>query len=135
MPNNVTNTLVIAVYEGDYEERLREILAEIKGECECIDFETIVPESGACKASYDWDPTSGTKQDLTWYDEHVERWGTKWNAYGQSMEDPSYGEVTITFDTAWTAPFPIIAALREKYPDASFYGSWVEEGHQSAGVF
>lgn len=132
MPNHVTNTLVIY---ADDEEVLDTILEEIKGENEFIDFATIIPESPECIASIKWAPGDKTPQDLTWYDEHCQKWGTKWNAYAQSSEGPCYGEVTIIFDTAWAPPFPIIDALRKKYKNASFYGSWLEEGHQSAGVF
>ena len=136
MPNHVTNVLEIST-DGD-EELITRILEEIKGEREHIDFATIVPEPDNLFTG-----NLGSKEREqcavegrpNWYDWNIENWGTKWNAYCQSHEDLGYGVHQITFDTAWTAPFPVIAALREKYPEAYFAGHWVEEGHQSAGVF
>lgn len=52
-----------------------------------------------------------------WYDWSVKNWGTKWNAC-YSIIDAD--ENIITFQTAWSAPFPIIDKLLEKLPDISF---------------
>ena len=54
---------------------------------------------------------------LTWYDWAIKNWGTKWNSYN------SYGPyweaentLVFTFDTAWTAPLPVIVALSYQHP-------------------
>lgn len=135
MPNHVTNQLVIYA-EGEGETQ--RILDAIKGELEVIDFAKIVPEPDNL-----FKDNLGSEQRAdcvkkgipTWYDWNISNWGTKWNAYCQSIQDDGYGVFTLQFDTAWSAPLPVIAALREMFPDAEIYGSWLEEGHQSAGVF
>ena len=134
MPNHVTNRIRI---QSD-KLGLEDFKKLISGENGAIDFETIVPESDACKASYDWDPQSGTKQDMTWYSEHCERWGTKWNAYDIHVENEWDGgdvcEMEIHFDTAWAPPFPIINALRD-IEGVNVWGHYVEEFAESAEVF
>lgn len=136
MPNYVTN--IIELYSDDEEGLVERVLEEIKGEEAFIDFATIIPQ-----------PDNLFKDDLgdkdrkrcaeegipNWYDWNVENWGTKWNAYDQSYEDLGYGCHQLKFVTAWTPPKPVIRALRKKYPGLGIAGHWVEEGHQSAGVF
>ena len=54
---------------------------------------------------------------LTWYDWAVENWGTKWNSYntyGPYWESDNV--MVYTFDTAWTAPLPVIVALSYQHP-------------------
>jgi len=134
MPNHVTNQVVIYIEDKD---ELKRILTEIKGEHEVIDFATIIPTPD--HPAYNTDGlTAEARQaepEFNWYDWNVKNWGTKWNAYSQSIEGPEDDQVTLTFDTAWAPPLPVIAALKEKYPGAHIGGSWLEEGHQSAGVF
>lgn len=59
----------------------------------------------------------------TWYDWRVEHWGTKWNSYENTQIDPD----TITFETAWSAPEPVIAQLAKMYPDAEIEHWWADE--------
>lgn len=58
-----------------------------------------------------------------WYDWAIKNWGTKWNAY----EFEKVNEDTITFETAWSAPHPILNAISEKYPKITFSHSWADE--------
>jgi hypothetical protein len=58
----------------------------------------------------------------SWYDFGCERWGTKWNAY--SIEAVEGG---IKFETAWSAPHPVIAKLAERFPDEKIEHSWADE--------
>ena len=54
---------------------------------------------------------------LTWYDWAIDNWGTKWNSYanhGPYWESPN--SLVYTFDTAWTAPLPIIVTLSYQNP-------------------
>jgi hypothetical protein len=62
-----------------------------------------------------------------WYSWAIDKWGTKWNAYTQKMNDDG----SITFQTAWSNPYPVIQALSEKYPDARFHLKFADEdlGH------
>jgi len=139
MPNHVTNQLVIySDEEGEVQRILEEIKTVTDEEYRPLDFEKIIPHPDNLftgNLGLNEREQCAREGRPNWYDWQIENWGTKWNAYDISVEDDGYGQVTITFDTAWTAPLPIIDALREKYPNAHFYGSWLEEGHQSAGVF
>ena len=51
----------------------------------------------------------------TWYDWRVrgDTWNTKWNSYSPFYD----GGKEITFQTAWSAPHPIIEKLSSMYPD------------------
>lgn len=59
-----------------------------------------------------------------WYDWRCQNWGTKWNACedGWNLENGM-----LVFQTAWSAPFPIIEAIAGKYPDLKFIHRWADE--------
>ena len=59
----------------------------------------------------------------TWYDWCIEHWGTKWNAYENQQPDAD----TIVFETAWSAPEPVIAQLAKMYPEAEIEHWWADE--------
>lgn len=59
----------------------------------------------------------------TWYDWCIEHWGTKWNSYENKRVDQDI----ITFETAWSAPEPIIAHLANMYPDTEIEHWWADE--------
>ena len=78
-----------------------------------LDFQKIVP----C-------PTNPFS-DLNWC---VDNWGTKWNV----DKDPDLNfnkDDTICFDTAWSPPIPVIAALAAKFPDVKFTLRYFEGGN------
>lgn len=58
-----------------------------------------------------------------WYGWSNANWGTKWNAY--STDDR--GEDMISFETAWSTPYPVLVALSAKYPDATFHVRFADE--------
>jgi hypothetical protein len=62
-----------------------------------------------------------------WYGWSTSNWGTKWNAY--STNDTDVDE--ISFETAWSNPYPVIVALSVKYPEAVFHMRFADEdfGH------
>ena len=60
----------------------------------------------------------------TWFDWCRRNWGTKWNACNAEW---SLDDGMLVFQTAWSAPFPIIEALAEKYPDLDFTHRWADE--------
>jgi len=58
----------------------------------------------------------------TWHEWSCDRWGTKWNAY------ECYGDLgALYFQTAWSAPHPIINKLSETFPDLEFIHEWADE--------
>lgn len=63
----------------------------------------------------------------TWYDWSINNWGTKWNAYGYDENSDYSGNENLWFQTAWSAPHPIIEKLAEMYPDIVFEHEWADE--------
>lgn len=57
-----------------------------------------------------------------WYDFNCTNWGTKWNAY-----DIVAIECGIQFDTAWSAPHPVIKKLAEMFPNEKIEHLWADE--------
>lgn len=60
----------------------------------------------------------------TWYEWSIKNWGTKWNLDKGSVFD---GEDTLSFDTAWSNPAPIMATLSSKFPSVEFFHKWADE--------
>ena len=62
----------------------------------------------------------------TWYDWRTrgDTWNTKWNSYNAYDYD---GGNEICFQTAWSAPHPIIEKLSAKYPEVTIKHRWANE--------
>lgn len=58
----------------------------------------------------------------TWYEWSIEHWGTKWSAYGFKEI-----EGAVQFDTAWSAPRPVIQKLVERFPNEKIIHRWADE--------
>ena len=58
----------------------------------------------------------------TWYEWSIRHWGTKWNSYTNSLNSN-----TLSFETAWSAPHPVIQKLSEMFSDVSFSHGWADE--------
>lgn len=61
-----------------------------------------------------------------WHDFSINKWGTKWNAYGQN-DDPKCLVTGITFETAWSTPKNIYLALSAIFPEATFEIQYADE--------
>ncbi len=59
-----------------------------------------------------------------WYSWCIDNWGTKWNA--MDVEIYTYAN-EIRFQTAWSAPEPVIAKLAELFPDITIHFLWSDE--------
>ena len=73
----------------------------------------------------------------TWYEWSINNWGTKWNAYDcVEFIDISEDHNEICFNTAWSAPHPILAALARMYPEIEIEHEWADEdfGHNLGSV-
>ena len=59
-----------------------------------------------------------------WYDWQVNNWGTKWNP-----SEVYWGETNdfVSFNTAWSTPFPILLKLSKKFPKAKFIIEYADE--------
>ena len=60
-----------------------------------------------------------------WYSWCCKFWGTKWNSYDSCPVDPD--DTSISFNTAWAAPHPVIEKLAEMYPDVIITHKWADE--------
>jgi hypothetical protein len=58
-----------------------------------------------------------------WYEQRIEKWGTKWIGY-----DVSTGGSAIDFYTAWSPPIPILKKLAELHKDHIFVLEYYEPG-------
>ena len=64
----------------------------------------------------------------TWYEWCVRNWGTKWNAYGYEGDKIDYHDGDMLyFQTAWSAPHPILERLTEMFPGVEMEHEWADE--------
>lgn len=135
MPNNITNR-VIAKGQSD---TLRKLIARVGGEDESgketefcfnkIIVPTYDPDSDGCAHAHPWQRSKYTEEDLKcWYAWNRAFWGTKWGAYNHhAVQRPHENQAVFVFDTAWTAPHPVIEALSLLFPSVKFIHEWVDE--------
>jgi hypothetical protein len=131
MPNHVTNRIE---FYGE-QRNIDKVLDLIKGEEECIDFNTIVP-----MPSNVFQGNLGPKERAmyganNWYDWSIANWGTKWNAYSSMLDKESN---TMEFDSAWSCPLLVLDALAKLCYEhgVSFTGKWADEDTGvNTGVF
>jgi hypothetical protein len=57
-----------------------------------------------------------------WYDWAVKNWGTKWNS-----SDGIYENGTLSFQTAWSLPEPVLVKLSEMFPDVTIGVVYADE--------
>jgi hypothetical protein len=66
-----------------------------------------------------------------WYDWSCAHWGTKWNAYSVKRVSPTI----VRFQTAGSAPLPVLYALSLRFPLALLTLRWADEDYGcNAGV-
>lgn len=130
MPNWIKNRVV---FDGTKED-VAKIFAFIAGENAAIDFNSIIPSpigidktvSGRCKEvdekQWMWLLRYGY---ASWYEWRCDKWGTKWNACEINTEGAS--DDFIEFETAWSAPHPVIERLAECFPDVKICHFWADE--------
>ena len=148
MPNHVTNVLILdsAIVPEIVVPPTKEELAEWRAEVEetqarrwargitgpydpdppapRFDFRVLIPqpagiERGDCSGRH----AEGVVCWLTW---NTENWGTKWNAYGTTVEPEGYLS-RVKFETAWSHPFPVIVALSKRFPDMPIRAMYADE--------
>ncbi|NBT59112.1 hypothetical protein EBT16_10050 [bacterium] len=61
-----------------------------------------------------------------WYDWACDKWGTKWNSYRGVW----YADHLVRFETAWTSPRPVFAALSKLFPNVTIDVLWTDEGEE-----
>ena len=122
MPNHETNHVVVVGTEEKVKALREAVIKATEGGDEEFDFEAIVPsppnkETGGCSG----DHAPGV---VCWYQWNIENWGTKWGAYefdheGMTLKvadiEAGLHLLYLTFQTAWSAPTPVFAAMEEKF--------------------
>ena len=124
MPNHVTNKIVFDAIEAD------RIFAKCCPDLK-FDFRTLIPEP---VQMYRGNTSQDDEQDFkcNWRSWHIENWGTKWNAYDCYCKIEN-GKAIIVFDTAWSVPYPVIAAFANTFI-IPFEHSYFDEGHDFWGI-
>jgi len=70
----------------------------------------------------------------TWYDWAIKNWGTKWDVEDFDLAYIDGNEyISFDFQTAWSPPIAVIAALAEKFPAVNITFEYAEEGCDFAG--
>jgi hypothetical protein len=124
MPNHIANRVTFSA------DKAEEVFAVVcpKGR---FDFEALVPSPpnvyhGSTSAEDDKD------FPVNWHSWNTENWGTKWNAYEckHGIED---GVAFINFQTAWSPPYPVMAAFCNRF-NIPFEHRYFDEGENFWGI-
>ena len=135
MPNHETNHVVVI----GTEEQIKTLLeATVKPSPSTenghfFDFDGIVPsppnkETGGCSGKH----APGV---VCWYAWNIDNWGTKWGAYDFDHEGMTLKVADLeaglhllyfTFQTAWSAPTPVFAAMEEEKFGVEVH-AWTED--------
>jgi hypothetical protein len=111
MPNHCCNKLLLS--EGSLQIIIDNYIKENEHGENFFDFESIIPV--------------GEVPD--WYEQRINKWGTKWNGY-----DMYICEDFIEFYTAWSAPVGIIKKLAELHKDIVLRLEYNEPGISFRGI-
>ena len=128
MPNHVTNIVRVS---GD-PEKVKAMFEDIKDDkigLGSIDFNKVIPmPEHIFRGNLGMAEREKYGKD-NWYDWSIAHWGTKWNSYGYdgAYTPQDFDGEHIEFQTAWSRPESVIAALAAKYPDLSFEHKWADE--------
>jgi hypothetical protein len=124
MPNHVTNKITF-----DQEHAIR-VFGEV---CygDYFDFERLIP-SPPQKYAGDLGRDDDEDFKCNWSTWNCANWGTKWNAYDCSM-GVNDGRAWIQFDTAWSVPYPVLAAFNNRF-QIPFEHRYYDEGANFWGV-
>ena len=112
MPNHVTHKAEFFGDQNDVDFILSILKTEENNNGEQwtrhIDFNNIVPQPKSLFLESIGKKEEERTRGWNWYDWNRENWGTKWNAYSIERDGN-----TITFDTAWNSPSPVMKKLHE----------------------
>lgn len=64
--------------------------------------------------------------EFNWYNWNNANWNTKWDACDSEV-DINPHSITLRFNTAWSPPDPVFAAMSEMFPSLTFDIEWEEE--------
>lgn len=123
MPNYVTNIITL---QGD-SKQIEKLLSDIQKDelgIGSIDFNKIIPMPDEIFRGNLGVAETKLYGKNNWYDWSIANWQTKWNAFSFGISEKKN---KIYFDTAWSAPHPILQKLSEKYPDLKITHRWSDE--------
>ena len=127
MPNHVLNELI---FYGVDAEMQSAILAQTCCGDGKVDFSILVPEPLNM-----WRGSVGSQHEKafgrTGLDWNRTNWGTKWNAYSHQPTLQTDDSLTLIFETAWSPPYPWLAAVMNKL-SLPFDHNWLNEGMERA---
>ena len=123
MPNHVINELVFRNVCRAEQEAILAATSDAEGK---VDFGILVPEplniwKGNVSSEHD---RAFGRTGLDW---NRQNWGTKWNAYSHKPTEQSGDTLILRFETAWSPPYPWLAALLNKF-SLPFEHNWLDEG-------
>lgn len=132
MPNWCYNELSIV---GD-EKAVARLCEMVKRPESVIDFGKVIPypkkyEEMDAIIDKEW-PMGGKGFNSGGYEWCIDNWGTKWNACDAEVF-PIEGGVGYRFDTAWSPPSPVVAALSLAFPELEFTLRFEEGGADFSG--
>lgn len=127
MPNHVTNIWVVSGDDAQ-KQAMFEAIKQDKFGPGSVDFSKIIPMPEHIFRGNLGQAEREQYGSANWYDWSIVNWGTKWNSYGyHDYTEKDFDGATLTFDTAWSNPQPVISALAEKYPGLHFSHKWADE--------
>lgn len=126
MPNHVLNELIFTDVDASAQTKILAAACDADGK---VDFEILVPMPENI-----WQGCVGSAHvvfeniGLDWA---RQQWGTKWNAYSQRPIKQTDESLTLTFETAWSPPYPWLAAMFNTL-GLPFTHNWLDEGSERA---
>jgi hypothetical protein len=125
VPNHVTNRITFAA------DKAPEVFAAVIRDGR-FDFETLVPSP---PHMYHGNLSARDEEDfpVNWRSWQSDNWGTKWNCYDTSHGIGADGKAFIQFDTAWSPPYPVMAAFCNRF-NTPFEHRYFDEGSNFWGI-
>jgi len=124
MPNHVTHKII---FDATIADKVFNTV-RINGH---FDFNSLVP-APLCVYLGDLGAQDDEDFKINWSTWNRANWGTKWNCYDDSCTVEG-DKAIIKFDTAWSVPYPVIAAFANKF-QIPFEHRYFDEGHNYWGI-
>jgi hypothetical protein len=89
-------------------------------------FWNIVAPDESIRDEY-WATADHTAGPNNWYPWNNENWGTKWDAAEVHIERHADDHLQVSFQTAWSPPYPVVEQASVQFPMLTFTLEWEEE--------
>lgn len=123
MPNHVINELIFIGVDAGQQQSIMSAACDGEGK---VDFSILVPPPLNI-----WMGNSSSAHEKAFSDTGLSwqrrNWGTKWNAYSHQPIEQTADSITLRFETAWSPPYPWLAAMLNKL-SLPFVHNWLDEG-------